>query len=293
MALFSVLLALLLERMRLVSDKLGYQAWHSKFQAIVFDNDRPPSDARTLVAIVVPATVLYLLLSAVEGLLWGSVSLAIWTLVAVVLLNHAPIRENFSQYIKAACRKDSQACYHYAQRLDPHTDIESIEVKHLGRYIGETTAWINYRYFAAVVIYFAVLGPVAALLYSSLRSYSDSRRLSNDAPAWLTTAMSLADWIPSRLVSFGYMLAGHFSSAWHTWQKQALHIDSSARNIIGEVALAAEALPVSTQAECNSDAPQQAVICVESTVTLLKLARRNFILLLVVISLLTIFGVIQ
>ncbi|GLP97460.1 beta-lactamase regulator AmpE [Paraferrimonas sedimenticola] len=286
MALFSLLLALLLDRIKVVKPQWSDRPIHA-WVAKQWLADHPSSQFRLAAAVLAPSVVVYLLLSLVGSALWGVIGLLIWCAAAVALLNHLPIRNHFSGYLKAARRGDSQACYHYAQQLDPHTDINSIDSAELGRYIGQTVAWLNYRYFAAVVIYFALFGPVGGLLYSSLRYHADRLQLSHQCPSWLSDFLAIADWAPSRLLALGYMLSGHFTSAMPVWQRYAVDWQTPARTVIGEVALAAEHLP-----NTPNDSEEKPPICVESTLALLKLARRNFILLLVFISLLTIFGVI-
>lgn len=283
MALFALLVAILVERLRLLPDAWQFDALLAKYHKTLINDEREPTLGSMIVAIILPSVVVYILSWLVSGLLWGAVSVALWVAIAVLCFSHNPQRQAFKRYIQAACRGDSQACFHYAKALDPSQSLESVDEKDLGEVVGQSVAWINYRYYGAIALYLIVLGPVGAVLYCSVRFYSEQSHLREKPLPLVDNLLFVLDWLPSRIFSFGYVLSGHFRQAIAVWLQNATKPNRSARNIITHVAVAAETLPEA------SSAP----ICLQSTIALLQLSKRNFILLITVLSLMTILGVVN
>ncbi|WDD98432.1 beta-lactamase regulator AmpE [Thalassomonas actiniarum] len=89
------------------------------------------------------------------------------------------------------------------------------------------------------------------------------------------------DWIPVRLTSFGYMLVGHFSKALPVWLESLFDFSKQPSAILADVAQKSEDLMVDSE-DCTAEP------CL-----LVRLAKRNLLLLLAIISLLTLSGVIS
>ncbi|MCK8046169.1 beta-lactamase regulator AmpE [Shewanella sp. 1CM18E] len=282
MALFALLIAILVERLRLLPSSWQFDALLSRYYKTLTE-DKQPSLATMTLAAVIPAAIVYLLTWLLSGMLWGALSVALWVIIAVLCFSHNPQRQAFKRYIQAACRGDSQACFNYANELDPSQNLATVSEKQLGTQVGQSVAWINYRYYGAIALYLIILGPVGAVLYCTVRFYSEQSRNAEIELPLVDNLLFVLDWLPSRVFSFGYVLSGHFSKAISTWLTQVLDPKRSARDIITQVALAAETLPES------SSAP----VCLQSTIALLQLSKRNFILLITVLSLMTIFGVVN
>ncbi|AZQ13097.1 beta-lactamase regulator AmpE [Shewanella khirikhana] len=292
MALFSLLMAILAERLKLLPESWQFDSLQTWLHQRLFGGDDfysgKVSEFKVLAALLLPALLVYLAISLVEGMVWGLVSLAVWVLVAMVCFSHQEQRSAFKRYIQAACRGDIQACYRHAAELDCSSCLEAVSADELGLKVGQSVAWINYRFYGAVALYLIVLGPVAAVLYCTVRFYDVRQKAQQQTTAefklpYVDAILTVLDWLPSRLFAFGYVLTGHFHSAFSRWQKLAFNASSSARQIITETATEAETIP----------APSAAPVCLQPTLVLLGLSKRNFVLLLALASLLTIFGFIS
>ena len=283
MALFSLLIAIMVERLKLLPAKWQFDELLGIYHKHFFGDKQLSSEFMLGLAITLPAFSVYVLSWSVSGVLWGLLSLALWVVIAVLCFSHLRQRTLFKHYIQAACRGDVQACYRFAAELDCRECVDAVTEQELGRKVGQSVAWLNYRYYGAVALYLILLGPVGAVLYCTVRYYAEENLLKNLELPFVDSLLTLLDWLPSRIFSFGYLLSGHFSSALRVWTPLAFNIKTDARLLITETAIAAESLPES------SNAP----ICVQSTIALLALSKRNFILLVTVLSLLTIFGVVS
>ncbi|VEE62505.1 regulatory protein AmpE [Shewanella putrefaciens] len=282
MALFSLLVAILVERLKFLPASWQSDRVLQSYQSTFFGDKASLTNTSMLLAIVLPALVVHVLGWVASGMFWGLLTLVLWVVVAIICFNHQKQRDSFKKYMQAACRSDVQACYHYAAELDCSECLDAVSEKDLGAKVGQSVAWINYRYYGAVALCFIFLGPVGAVLYCTARFYAEENvRKSLNLPL-IEDIMFVLDWIPSRVFSFGYALSGQFSEGLSAWRDHALNIHASARQVVTETALASQPLPE------ESSAP----VCVQSTLALLVLSKRNFTLMVAVLSLLTIFGLV-
>ncbi len=123
--------------------------------------------------------------------------------------------------------------------------------------------WIHLRHYFAVMIYFMLLGVVGALVYATLRDMRHSRN-----ERW-HTVNQIVDWLPTRLMTLGFLLVGNFSAAAAAWLNSIGNKPQNNFIALTKVAEQAESLTALT------------------TVALLK---RNFLLYIVFAALLTIGG---
>ncbi|MEI6858632.1 MAG: beta-lactamase regulator AmpE [Shewanella sp.] len=282
MALFSLLVAIMVERLKLLPKSWQLESFLAYYSVNLFGKQQLNTEAIMALALILPAIAVLVVTWAVSGLLWGGVSLLFWVGIAVLCFSHQKQRRFFKLYMQAACRGDSQACYHFAEALDCNRSIDAVSESDLGAKVGQSVTWLNYRFYGAVTLFLIFFGPAGAVLYCTVRYFADLNHQQSLGSPLAVKVLALLDWLPSRIFSFGYVLSGQFSQAFKSWRKLALSLDHSARDIVTQVALAAEPIPE------TSASP----ICIQSTLALLQLSKRNFILLLTLLSLLTIFGVV-
>jgi len=282
MALFSLLLALLIERTASLSSAWQFQNW---FDRVVFQTRKilePTSVSFQIFLTLVPAYLTYLILDAVEGVLYGIVSLIIWTAIALICIGCMHYRDLYKRYLLSVCKEDTQGSYYLAAQL---SDVEEMNVDDetcLGSRVGRQLSWINYRFYCSIVLMMIIGGPVAVVFYASLRTI-DLMAFKQQLPevALISKSLFIVDWIPARLIGLAYVLVGNFSNAIGTWFSLTINFKAPAYDVISKTAMAAEQMSKSQGDEG---------VCMQSTCRLVNLAKRNLLLLVVVISFLTIFG---
>lgn len=282
MALFSLLVAIIVERLKLLPKSWQLESFLRVYANNLFGEKQLNSQMMMALALVFPAIAVQVATWALAGLFWGGLSLLLWVAMAILCFSHLKQRQTFKRYMQAACRGDSQACYHFADELDCNKPIEAISEEDLGAKVGQSVAWLNYRFYGAVALYLIFFGPAGAVFYCTVRYFADEGNQQSLAQPLVERVLSLLDWIPCRVFSFGYVLSGQFSQAFKSWMEFGFSFKYSAREIVTEIALAAEPRPEVLAKP----------ICVQATLALLQLSKRNFILLLTSLSLLTIFGVV-
>ena len=89
------------------------------------------------------------------------------------------------------------------------------------------------------------------------------------------------DWLPVRIASFGYMFVGHFSKAMPVWLESLFDSQKATHQVLIDVAEKSEDLLVN-----END-------CTAEPCLLVRLAKRNVLLVLAVISVLTLSGLLN
>jgi AmpE protein len=280
MALFSLLVAILIERLKLLPSSWQFDSVMARYQKQFWDSKTLDSTVGVATAILLPALLVWLISFLLDGIFFNVLSLLFWVMISIICFSHQSLRGAFKQYIQAACRGDVQACYRYAGELDSTESLDVVDEQDLGAKVGQTVAWINYRYYGAVALYLIFLGPVGAILYCTVRFYSEYNSKNNLEMPLVDQLQMIFDWVPSRVFSFGYVLSGQFSAGLSAWRQYGLSLKTDAKTIVTKTAVAAETLTE------ENDAP----LSVQSTLALLALSKRNFVLLLTMVSVLTIFG---
>jgi len=283
MALFSLLVAIIIERLKLLPDVLQLDNGLHWYQRHFFTSNLLQSSGGMLLALLFPAVSLAVVLWVIRDQFLGLPTLIIWVIFATVCFSHQRQRAVFKRYMQAACRGDVEACFLYARELDCTDCLDAVSEKELGARVGQMAAWINYRYYAAVALFLIVFGPVGVVFYCTVRFFAEERKRQGLQWPLLPGLLYVLDWLPVRLVALGYVFSGQFSASFGRWRELALDWRSRPRKIITDVAVAAEEMPEA------SEAP----VCVRSTIALLTLSKRNFVLLLTILSLLTIFGLVR
>jgi AmpE protein len=144
---------------------------------------------------------------------------------------------------------------------------------------GLNLVWQNYRHYTAVILWFAACGAAGAILYILIREMGSKLSNNNEQVSnQVKRLLSIVDWIPVRITALGFLLVGHFSRAFPTWLGYFPDPAVQAKTLLLDVSKKAE--------EVEPDEND----CTEEPCTLVRLAKRNVMFLLVIIALLTLSG---
>lgn len=279
MTLISVIFVLIAERMGVQSKywQASYytSAFYSKLADLGWLSD---SSSRLGYALVVfiPSIVLLILVNTIDN---SFVRLIINTAILMVCVGCPVIRAAYKCYLQAANRGDIQACSMYAREIGDDSDGDDLSV------FAHNLVWLNYQHYAAVIIWFVFLGPAGSVLYILARTGLEKTNSKESEPTSYQSSASrlmyILDWIPVRITALGLLLVGHFSRAMPIWLEHFADLNISAKMLLTNVTKAAE------EVEPEEDD------CTEAPCTLVRLAKRNVMFLVAVISLLSITGVIS
>lgn len=258
----------------------------------------------------VPVTLLYGILFWVgEGLIHFIIS----TAVLIVCFGCSTTRNSYKQYLKAAFRGEPTTSDLFHQQLLVDKNLPTIG-------FGQALIWLNYRYYIAIMLFFTIFGAVGVVFYRLLTtvieqqnrctldqnkcsasnnqadnltqdSHEQDSPLNVDSQSNTTTASSgcknyhailfYLDWLPVRITSFGYMFVGHFSRALPVWLESFFDGKKETHQILIDVAQKSEDDMVN-EADCTAEP------CL-----LVRLSKRNVLLLLATIATFTLLGLIN
>lgn len=303
MSLISLLIALAAERY-LSSSSWQFNVYYSRY-AKLFSQLKLSVDSvlTSTLFIIIPVSLCYLLLSLVsDGLLYFVIS----TLVLIICFGCVKTRQSYKKYLMAAFRGEATTCEMHHRQL-----LQDKKLPEMG--FGQTLIWLNYRYFIAIMIFFVVFGAPGALFYRLIAKVNEGQRDDANDDASIdeeTTHEELTakateqqensleqnlsettdfyaqvlfwlDWLPVRLVAFGYMLVGHFSKAMPVWLENLFDVGKLPQQILISVAQKSEDFMVDVE-DCTAEP------CL-----LVRLAKRTLLLCLALISILILTGVID
>jgi AmpE protein len=134
---------------------------------------------------LLPALLVMLALTLVDFWLF---TLIVNTLVLLVCMGCWQYRQLYKQYLNAQARADQQAAFLVMQQIRQQAGFSSAELTH-----GQQLVWLNFKYYAAVLFWFALLGAFGAIAYAMLRQLAEAGTYHADveAAAEVDTAQSV------------------------------------------------------------------------------------------------------
>ena len=310
MSLLSLLIALMAEKS--LSSSLWrfdhyYQQYVSFFQKNSIFSKLKDNTLSYTIFLLLPVAVVYIVLALVDD---GLLHLIISTLILIISFGCSTTRDTYKQYLHAAFRGEKTTSELYHQQL-----LQDKNLPDMG--FGQALIWLNYRYYIAIMLFFIFFGAAGVVFYRllttvieqqngcsldsksvedsdkqiSIEESSDSELESNNEQYSVLKISSgcksyhdvlfYLDWLPVRITAFGYMFVGHFSKALPIWLESLFDVKKPAHEILIDVAQKSEDIMIEED-DCTAEP------CL-----LVRLSKRNVLLLLATIAILTMFGVIS
>ena len=228
-----------------------------------------------ILLVVLPAALLALLLLVLKPVAYGLLALPVHLLVLIYSLGRGDIKASLGPLRDAWRRGDSEAAVLVAERdlglvaETPEALLEAVE-NHL--------LWQAYQSFFAVVFWYFLLGPVAALSYRLLALIAEHGR----NPALVERASQLRhafDFLPSRVLALSFALVGNFLAVSRVMLHELLNWNLSAAALISRAGRVAGEL----------SKPQVGAKGVESLASLWELLLRSAVLWYAAFALWTLF----
>jgi AmpE protein len=309
MSLISLLIALVAERYLSTSVwqfKTYFTAYVSLFKSSKLMDVAKKSIVLQLIFIAIPVVICDVLIELVDD---GLLYLVFSTVILIVCFGCVKTRQCYKDYLMSAFRGEPTSCELHHSQLQQDTRSAPMS-------FGQLLVWLNYRYFIAIMIFFVVFGPAGALFYRLLVTMNETPEaldkectkddtqinLENDDTETsveveeepqatnsseemetpiLKDILFWVDWLPVRIVAFGYMLVGHFSKAMPVWLENLFDINKQPNQILINVAQKSEDFMVDPD-DCTAEP------CL-----LVRLAKRTLLLCLAAIAILILTGILN
>ena len=222
-----------------------------------------------------PVVLVYLLLDLIND---SVLHLLVSSVILIICFGCIKTRETYKNYLLSAFRGEATTCELHHEQLQQDKNLPEMG-------FGQILVWLNYKYFIAIMLFFVLFGAPGALFYRLLTSVAEGKtikeaELKDEIINFAQKTLFWLDWIPVRIVAFGYMLVGHFSKAFPVWLENVFEVNKPANKILVEVAQKSEDFMIDEE-DCTAEP------CL-----LVRLAKRTTLLSLVIIALLILTGVI-
>lgn len=192
-----------------------------------------------LVLVGLPLLGLGLVLALLQPLAYGWLALPVHLLVLIYSLGRGDLQVALGPFRDSWRRSDSEAAYLVARRdLALEADDEGALLKQVQRYM----VWQGYQSFFAVIFWYALLGPLAALAYRLLAMMAEHA----EQVTFRERAVALRhafDWLPVRVLAASFALVGNFVAVNRALLHELLSWDISAAQLVINVARAASETP--------------------------------------------------
>lgn len=191
------------------------------------------------VLVALPLAGLGLILLLLEPLAYGWLALPVHLLVVIYSLGRGDLQAALGPFRDSWRRGDAEAAYLVAQR---DLAVEAQEQGELLRGVQGHLLWQAYQSFFAVIFWYALLGPLAALAYRLLALTAEHA----GQPALREQAAQIRhgfDWLPVRVLAASFALVGNFAAVSRALLHELLSWDISAAQLVISTGRAASETP--------------------------------------------------
>jgi AmpE protein len=189
--------------------------------------------------VLFPVALLGFLLLVLEPVAYGLLALPVHLLVVIYSLGRGDLLGGLGPFRDAWRREDLQAAALVAKR---DLDICADSGDQLLQRVQAHLLWQAYQSFFAVIFWYFLLGPVAALSYRLLALAAEHGK--NPAVAERAAQLRHAfDWLPVRLLAASFALVGNFVAVSRVMLHELLNWNISAAQLIENVGVVAGEIP--------------------------------------------------
>lgn len=188
-----------------------------------------------ILALALPVLALALILFIAQSVLYGLLLIPVHLAVVLYSLSRGDVRTALGPFRDAWRREDAHAASLAAQR---DLLIQSEEPAGLLQAVQSHLLWQGFQGFFAVVFFYLIAGPIAALSYRLLVLTSEQSSWPQ-AAGFSTRLLHILDWIPVRLLSISFALIGNFITVNRALTHELLCLTEPAEKLLSHTGRAA------------------------------------------------------
>lgn len=223
MIFLSILIALLLERIAPQLVEFRQFRWlreYNRWMLDVLHIERLGAWIGYLILLLPLLVLIWLLTGLFENALFGLFELAFNVAVIFFCLGPKELDKEIDNYLDAIDVGNTQQQFNAASRLtviSPAMELPT-QVKQVCQSLFVEA---NSRFYA-LLFWFTLLGPVAAVLYRVLEQLLEQKILQDSVSSLNKTVLGWIDWLPTHLTVFAYMISGSFDEGMQAFRRGAM-----------------------------------------------------------------------
>lgn len=248
-----------------------------------------PPAMRLLLIALLPALAVWLLTLLVEPALGGVLLFALELLVLTYALGRGDFNAQLDAYLERWQRGDFEAAWREALRVGQLDESDAAPVDdgaELHRQIRAAVVYSGFERWFAVVFWFFVLGPAAALFYRLLQLLRRDVEIAADERQRIASWLLWIEWLPARLLGLAFAVTGNFAACFRRWRERLFDAEPTPALLSGYAERALDA----TATEHADEAQAFVVAATIELNELRDLLRRSAVCWLVALALLQLIG---
>ncbi len=224
MALVSIIIGLLLDRIFKHLHDLRDLSWFEYYTRAVVKLIRTNNGVVQITAVLfLPVIVITALQILLSDFLFDMPYVVFGIVVFVYCLGPACLSSEIEYYLDARRLGDEDEALHYAGALTERAastspDQQTSDVTRAILHVA------NERIFA-VIFWFAIIGPIGAVLYRLMTNLSKQEELGDNIKLVAMLLQGVLTWVPARMLALGYALTGHFDGALQAYRNRPYESD--------------------------------------------------------------------
>lgn len=182
---------------------------------------------RLTLAVAIPAFVVWVFSLWLAATWYGLPLFALELLILLYSLGRGDFRLQLNEYLERWRRGDQEAAYQQARNIGDLHGLEKVDnAGELHQRVRTALLYQGLERWFAVVFWFALAGPAAALAYRLLQLLASGPRTEaamaeadTDYQLMARAILNVADWIPARLLGLSFALIGNFTETMQVWRQ--------------------------------------------------------------------------
>jgi len=241
MSFLVLLLAVLIEKFSALRQRVQRDGiWLAELASL---EAKPRTAARPWLilglTVLLPVLLLTLILLVLGSVANGWLALPVHVLVLIYSLGRGDLLAALGPFRDACRRGDAQAAVHVAER---DMGVQADSAEQLLQGVQSHLLWQAYQSFFAVIFWYALLGPVAALAYRLLALAAEHSKTAGVAEN-ASQLRHAFDWVPVRLLAASFALVGNFVAVSRVMLHELLNWNISAAQLISKIGCVAGEVP--------------------------------------------------
>mgnify|MGYP000557261600 CR=1 FL=1 len=203
---------------------------------------------RLAALVLLPVLLVLMVQGILGGVMWGLPLLLFYIAVLLYSLGRGDFNMQLQLYYEAWDRGDLEAAYQQAQELEAFDGSAALgNARDLHNNVRAAIFYQGFERWFSVVFWYVILGPAAALAYRLFKIISQKPETGEDDQSILDNAVYFAEWLPARLLSFTFAVAGNFERCIGVCREQFLE-QTPAVNLLDTCGQLAISHPILEQA---------------------------------------------
>lgn len=214
--------------------------WFTRYRAMT--SDIGSSTFRLLVLVALPVLSVFAVLWLLGPLLFGLPVFLLSVALLLYSLGRGDFQIQLKLYLNSWQRGDLEGAYQHGRGFSTElceTGAEDALQLHLS--VRKAMFYQGFERWFAVVFWFVLAGPAAALAYRLLFLLANDDQLRQEDRDRAAVALFYLEWLPVRLLGFAFAIIGNFDTCISAWRE---HVESQqpSAEILDDVGM--KALPV-------------------------------------------------